>query len=112
MRLSRLRPLAPMLALSPSLATSRRLALAWGVEARLVPNITDADQMVEVASGEAGDAGLAVDHRRMFVLAGVPMGSPGAANVLRLTHLAKPRERRLRAASCDGVHAIGQKNVP
>ena len=112
LRLSRLRPLAPMLALSPSLATSRRLALVWGVEARLVPDITDADQMVEVASGEAGEAGLAVDHRRMFVLAGVPMGSPGAANVLRLAHLAKPRVPRCRAMSCSGPGTTGQKNVP
>jgi pyruvate kinase len=76
-----------MLALSPSIDTSRRLALAWGVETRLVPDIREPDQMLDVAGRQARAAGLSADGGRLFILAGVPMGSPGAANVLRMAHL-------------------------
>lgn len=86
LRLSRERPLTPTLALTPNLATARRLALAWGVEPRVVPDIRDPEDMPKLAGEMALKIGLAQPGDRVMVLAGVPMGSPGAANLLRLTH--------------------------
>jgi pyruvate kinase len=86
LRVARERPLTPILALTPNLATARRLALAWGVEPRLVPDIRDPEDMPRVATEEALRIGLALPGDRLMILAGLPMGSPGAANFLRLAH--------------------------
>jgi pyruvate kinase len=86
LRLSRERPLQPTLALTPNLGTARRLALAWGVEARVVPEPTDPEELARVAVEQAVDTGLASAGQRVLILAGLPMGSPGAANILRLAH--------------------------
>jgi pyruvate kinase len=86
LRVSRERPLTPTLALTPNLATARRLALAWGVEPRIVPDIRDPEDMPKLAGEIALKVGLAQPGERILILAGVPMGSPGAANLLRLAY--------------------------
>jgi pyruvate kinase len=86
LRVSRERPLATTLALTPNLSTARKLALAWGVEPRIVPDIHNPEDMPRLAGEMALKAGLAEPGDRIMILAGIPMGSPGAANVLRLTH--------------------------
>ncbi|MGA0606280.1 pyruvate kinase [Phenylobacterium sp. VNQ135] len=86
LRLGRERPVQPTLALTPRLATARRLALAWGVEARVVPDIRDPEDIPKLACQEAMASGLAGPAERVLILAGLPMGSPGAANILRLAH--------------------------
>lgn len=87
LRLARERPLQPILALTPNLSTARRLALAWGVEARVVAEPTDPEDLARVAVEQAVETGLApLGGQRVLILAGLPMGSPGAANILRLAH--------------------------
>jgi pyruvate kinase len=86
LRLARERPVQPTLALTPRLATARRLALAWGVEPRVVPDIRDPEDIPRVACSEAMAAGVAGPAQRILILAGLPMGHPGAANILRLAH--------------------------
>jgi pyruvate kinase len=86
LRLARERPLQPTLALTPTLATARKLALAWGVEPRVVPEILDPEELARVAVEQAADMGLAEPGQRVLILAGLPMGSPGAANILRIAH--------------------------
>jgi pyruvate kinase len=86
LRLGRERPVQPTLALTPRLATARRLALAWGVETRIVPDIRDPEDIPKLACQEAVASGLAGPAERVLILAGLPMGSPGAANILRLAH--------------------------
>ena len=86
LRLARERPLQPTLALTPSLDTARKLALTWGVEARVVAEITDPEELTRVAVGQAVQTGLADPGQRVLILAGLPMGSPGAANILRIAH--------------------------
>ncbi|MBC7166169.1 pyruvate kinase [Phenylobacterium sp.] len=91
LRLARERPLQPALALTPHLGVARRLALTWGVEARVVEQPTDSESLAKVATDAALDLGLAPPGQRILILAGLPMGSPGAANILRLAHT--PRRR-------------------
>jgi pyruvate kinase len=86
LRMARGRPLRPILALTPHQATARRLALVWGVEARVVPEISDPEELARVAVEAAVQAGLAAPTQRVIILAGLPMGSPGAANILRIAH--------------------------
>lgn len=86
LRLSRERPLQATLGLTPNLATARRLALAWGVEPRVVPELFDPEDLARVAVERAVETGLAPPGQRVLILAGLPMGSPGAANILRIAH--------------------------
>lgn len=87
LRLARERPLQPALAMTPFVGTARRLALSWGVEPRVVPQPDDSEALAKVAVEEAAAAGLAPPGQRILILAGLPMGSPGAANILRLAHV-------------------------
>ena len=86
LRLARERPLQPTLALTPSLNTARKLALLWGAEPRVVPELFDPEDLARVAIEQAVLAGLAGPGQRILILAGLPMGSPGAANILRIAH--------------------------
>ena len=86
LRLARERPLQPTLALTSNLDTARRMALIWGVEARVVPEPSDPEELAKVAVEQAVAAGLAGPGQRVLILAGLPMGSPGAANILRIAH--------------------------
>jgi pyruvate kinase len=90
LRLARERPLQPTMGLTPSVDTARKLALAWGVEPRVVPELFDPEELARVAVAQAVQAGLAAPGQRVLILAGLPMGSPGAANILRIAH-APPR---------------------
>jgi pyruvate kinase len=90
LRLARERPLQPTLGLTPNLDTARRLALAWGVEPRVIPEALNPEDLADVAVHEAVKTGLAPPGQRVLILAGLPLGSPGAANILRLAH-APPR---------------------
>jgi pyruvate kinase len=86
LRLARERPLQPTLGLTPNLDTARRLALAWGVEPRVIQEPTDTEGLTQVAIEQAVKTGLAPPGQRVLILAGLPIGSPGAANILRLAH--------------------------
>jgi pyruvate kinase len=94
LRLARERPLQPTLALTPNLNTARRLALAWGVEPRVVPEITDPEELARTAVEQAVKNDMAPPGDRILILAGLPMGSPGAANILRLAHAPPARSRK------------------
>ena len=97
LRLCRERPLQPTLALTPSLATARRLALVWGAEPRVVPALTDPEDLAQVAVEQAQETGLAPPGMRVLILAGLPMGSPGAANILRIAHTPRARSAKVDA---------------
>jgi pyruvate kinase len=86
LRLARERPLQPTLALTSSLATARKLALLWGAEPRVVNEPTDPEDLARVAVEQAVANGLVGPGQRVLILAGLPMGSPGAANILRIAH--------------------------
>lgn len=86
LRLARERPLQPTLALTTDLGAARRLALSWGVESRVVQEISDPEDLARVAVEQSVETGLAPPGQRVLILAGLPMGSPGAANILRLAH--------------------------
>lgn len=86
LRLARERPLQPSMALTPHVNTARRLALVWGVESKVVPQIDDPEALARTAVAEAMAMKLAPPGRRILILAGLPMGSPGAANIMRIAH--------------------------
>lgn len=84
LRAARERPNVPILALTPSVETARRLQLAWGVHPILTRDVTDFDDMLTRASQLAFEEKFAAKGERLVVTAGVPFGTPGATNVLRI----------------------------
>jgi len=83
-RASRERPNVPILALSPVLKTARRLAIAWGLHCVVVEESRDLEMMVEQACKIAWREGYAKSGQRIIVICGVPLGTPGATNMLRV----------------------------
>jgi pyruvate kinase len=84
LRAARERPAAPIVSMTPSLATARRLALAWGVHAVHTSDATDVAEMVDNALRTARDEGFARPGDTILVSAGMPFGTPGATNLLRI----------------------------
>jgi pyruvate kinase len=84
LRAARERPDAPILALTSNLATARRLALVWGLHCVHTADVTNFGDMVAKATRLAREEGFAEPGQRIVVTAGVPFGTPGATNVLRI----------------------------
>jgi pyruvate kinase len=84
LRAARERPSAPILVLTASLVTARRLALLWGVHCVQAPDIRGFGDMVQRAVRTAHREGFADAGQRIVITAGVPFGTPGSTNVLRI----------------------------
>jgi pyruvate kinase len=84
LRAARERPEVPILGLTPNAATARRLTLAWGIHAVLTGAIHDFHEMVADAARVASREGFAKAGERLAITAGVPFGTPGATNILRI----------------------------
>jgi pyruvate kinase len=87
MRIARERPRPPVLALTPNLSTGRRLAVVWGVHCVVTEDAHDQDDMVDRACRIAFKEGFAKAGQRVIVVAGVPLGTPGATNMLRIAYV-------------------------
>ena len=85
LRAARERPEAPVIVLSPLIETARRLALAWGLHCVMTEDAHDLDDVVDRAARIAFQEGFAVAGDRVVVTAGVPLGTPGSTNLLRVT---------------------------
>lgn len=87
LRAARERPLMPIIALSPVARTARRLSLVWGMHCVVSDDATDLGDMVERACDIAHREGFAGPGDRVIITAGVPLGTPGATNMLRLAYV-------------------------
>ncbi|WP_084078425.1 pyruvate kinase [Demequina sp. NBRC 110057] len=79
-RMARLRPNVPMLAFTPEPKTQKRLALSWGVDARVVDRAETADDMVNMVDAALKADGLVEDGDYVVVVSGTPVGMPGTTN--------------------------------
>ena len=91
LRAARERPRVPILVLTPDQGTARRLALLWGVHCIHSEDATGFTDMVEKACAQALAAGHAAADERIVITAGVPFGTPGTTNALRIARLAGAR---------------------
>src|SRR3954463_2006657 len=84
LRVARERPQASIVAISPNVATGRKLSVAWGIHCIVPEDARDTADMVELACRLAFKDGFAKSGRRVIIVAGVPLGTPGATNMLRI----------------------------
>jgi pyruvate kinase len=87
LRVARERPGLPVIGLSPVVATGRKLALVWGVHCVLTSDPENLAAMVRKACRIAFDEGFAGPGEGIIIVAGVPLGSPGTTNMVRIAHL-------------------------
>ena len=87
LRAARERPPVPILVLTPERGTARRLALLWGVHCVHTDDATGFTDMVEKACAQALAAGHAAPGERIVITAGVPFGTPGTTNALRIARV-------------------------
>ena len=83
-RLARLRSPIPMIAFTPNQATRSQLAVAWGVETFLAPQVRHTDEMAQQVDEILVDCGRCAEGDMVIICAGSPPGVPGTTNALRV----------------------------
>jgi pyruvate kinase len=84
LRAARERPGVPILVMTPHLSTARRMALLWGAHCVHSADIKNFGEMVQKAVRAAHQEDIAQPGQRIVITAGVPFGTPGATNILRI----------------------------
>ena len=87
LRAARERPQTPILALSPVIETARRLSVVWGLHCVVTEDARDLDDMVDRACRITFSEGFGKPGDRVIMTAGVPLGTPGATNLLRIAYI-------------------------
>ena len=83
-RVSKYRPMPPILALTPSRRVQRRLTLFWGVTPVTIPKVHTVDEFFEVGERMAAMKGGASPGSLVVLVAGLPIGVRGSTNLLRV----------------------------
>jgi pyruvate kinase len=78
------RPEHPIIAVTPDVATQRRLTLAWGVRPLLAKRGRNTDRLITNAIGRAREAGLLREGDLVIITAGVPAGASGRTNLIKV----------------------------
>ena len=87
LRAARERPQTPIVALSPVIETARRLSVVWGLHCVVTEDAKDLDDMVDRACRITFSEGFGKPGDRIIMTAGVPLGTPGATNLLRIAYI-------------------------
>ncbi len=93
LRAARERPEVPILCLTSKLETARRLTLSFGVHAVHTTDVANFAEMVQKAGKIAYRDGIAYVGERVVITAGVPFGTPGNTNVLRIHVIEEPTDK-------------------
>jgi len=87
LRIARERPDVQILSLTPKLETARKLAVVWGIHSVHTADARSFDDMEKKACAAALADKCASPGDRIVITAGVPFGTPGATNVLRIARV-------------------------
>ena len=87
LRVARERPGLPVIGLTPVVATARRLAVVWGMHCVLTSDPENLADMVKKACRIAFEEGFVRAGSGVIITAGVPLGSPGTTNMVRIAYV-------------------------
>lgn len=87
LRASRERPKKPVLVLTPNLRTARRLAMTWGLHCVHTQDARSFQDMIDKACYWAYKTEMVDVGARIIIMAGMPFGSPGKTNTLRIARV-------------------------
>jgi pyruvate kinase len=94
LRAARERPDVPIMCLTSKLGTARRLVLSFGVHAVHTADVSSFNEMVQKAVQITLSDGLAQVGQNVVITAGVPFGTPGNTNILRLAKIEEQTDPR------------------
>ena len=83
---------AAIVAITPNIATSRKLSVVWGVHCVVAEDARDQDDMVNRAGRIAFRDGFVRAGQRVIIVAGVPLRIPGTTNMLRIASVGPDRD--------------------
>ena len=86
-RMARYRSRIPVIAFTPDPLTRNQLALTWGIETFLVPEVKYTDQMVMQVDKALLEIEKCAIGERVVIVAGAPPGIPGSTNALRIHNM-------------------------
>ncbi len=85
--ISKHKPKVPIIAITTSHKTARKMKIYWGVIPFISKIIEDTDEMFEVAEEISIKSGFVKKGDIICISAGVPYGIPGRTNIMRLHRL-------------------------
>jgi pyruvate kinase len=83
-RVAKERPRTPILCVTPSDITYRRMALVWGVLPMKIPQFNTIDEMIAIVVRTAYESNLIARGDNLVIIAGVPFGIGGQTNFLKI----------------------------
>ncbi len=86
-RIARERPPVPLLAMTASMVTARRLGLLWGAHAVHTRDVENFEEMVAKGKRMALRHRIANGGERIVLMAGIPFGIAGSTNVIHVARL-------------------------
>jgi len=84
---SKYRPKAPIIAVTPNEQVMRRLSIIWGVIPVLGRNAETTDEMFEIAVEGGMQSGHLALGDLVVITAGVPVGRSGTTNLIKIHHI-------------------------
>jgi len=87
LRVARERPGLPVIGLTPVLTTARKLALVWGIHSVMTSDPENLTDVVRKACRIGFEEGFVKAGEGLLVIAGVPLGSAGTTNMIRIAFL-------------------------
>lgn len=84
---SRWRPDTPIVAATPHTETCRRLAIAWGVQAIVLPFSDNTNQLLDQVAAHVRDAGYAAEGERIAITAGLAARTHGGTDFIHVRQL-------------------------
>ncbi|SAK81227.1 pyruvate kinase [Caballeronia calidae] len=88
LRMARERPCAPIVGMTPQIGIARRLALVWGVHPVVCKEVVDMLEVSELACETVRAEGFGTTGDTVVISAGMPFGTPGTTNLLRIAQIA------------------------
>jgi pyruvate kinase len=85
---SKYRPPCPIIAFSPSQETRRRICLLWGTLPRTIDRVRNIDDLSAIAEARLLEERLVERGDVVGIVAGTPLGTPGATNLMKLHTIA------------------------
>jgi pyruvate kinase len=87
LRAARERPAVPILCITPSEQTARRMSCVWGAHAVVTRDLAKVSEVVTYASEAAINAGIGKEGDILAITAGMPFATSGTTNFLRIVQI-------------------------
>jgi pyruvate kinase len=87
---SSFRPRCPIIAITMNPTIQRQLNMSWGIKPMMSEFIGDQKQLFENVMKQAGASGLVKKGDTVIMIAGIPTGSAGKTNMLKIHKMGNP----------------------